>query len=251
MRLAGKVALITGAGRGIGAALARACAREGCAVVVNYSRSAGPAGEVVRSIVDAGGRALAVHCDVADLAMHDYLVGSAIKAFGRLDILINNAGIEIREPFLNATPQTWDTVFGVNLKGAYFLSQTAARAMAGSGGGKILNISSIHDHSPHRNNSIYSITKGGIRMMTRCLALELAESRIQVNALAPGAILTDMNREVLAESAFACQLAGRIPCGRVGGVDDICGAAVYLVSAESDYVTGTTLYVDGGLLLGS
>jgi len=251
MRLTGKVAIITGAGRGIGAALARACAREECAVVVNYSRSAEAADEVVRSILESGGRALAVQADVADLATHSRLVDAAVETYGRLDILINNAGIEIREPFLSATPQIWDTAFGVNLKGAYFLSQKAARSMMQTGGGKILNISSVHDHSPHRNNSIYSITKGGMRMMTRCLALELAENGIQVNALAPGAILTDMNREVLAEPAFERQLAGLIPCGRIGDVNDVCGAAVYLVSAESDYVTGTTLYVDGGLLLRS
>lgn len=251
MRLSNKVAIVTGAGRGIGASIARACAREGCSVVVNYFTSNGPAEEVVRSIVDEGGRAIAVKCNVGDLSAHDSLIAAAMDSFGRLDILINNAGIEKREPFLQATPENWDFTVDVNLKGAYFLSQRAARQMVAQTGGKILNISSVHDHSPHYNNSVYSITKGGMKMMTRCLALELAEYGINVNSLAPGAILTDINREVLAESTFRDQLIHRIPCKRIGDVEDIAGAAVFLVSAEAGYITGATLYVDGGLLLQS
>lgn len=249
MKLNGKVAIVTGAGRGIGAAIARACAREGCAVVVNYSRSAAAAAELVHSIIEDGGRAIAVKSDVADLSTHASLVSAAIDSFGRLDVLINNAGIEVRQPFLEATPETWDTIFAVNLKGAYFLSQAAARRMIADGGGKILNISSVHDHSPHSNNSVYSITKGGMKMMTRCLALELAEHRINVNSLAPGAILTDINREVLSDAALRDEITGSIPWKRIGSVVDIAGVAVFLVSPEAEYVTGATLYVDGGLLL--
>ena len=165
---------MTGGGRGIGAAIARALASEGAAVVVNYSRSANAAEETCAAIRAGGGCAAAVQADVANLADHDRLIATASERFGRLDILVNNVGVEFREPFLEAAPDTWETTFGVNLKGPYFLAQKAARIMRDSGGGKILNVSSVHEETPHRNNSIYAIAKGGMRMMTRCLAMELA-----------------------------------------------------------------------------
>lgn len=249
MRLSGRVAIVTGAGRGIGRAIAKGLAAAGAAVLVNYSRSSAEAEEATRDIVAAGGRAVAAQADVKELASHEGLISTALDRFGRLDILVNNAGIEFREPFLEATPESWDLTFGVNLKGAYFLSQRAARAMCNSGGGKILNISSIHDEVPIRNLSIYSLTKGGMKMLTKSLALELAEHRINVNSLSPGAILTDMNREALSDAAYRARVIDKIPWKRIGEVDDLVGAAVFLCSAESDYVTGTTLYVDGGILL--
>jgi glucose 1-dehydrogenase len=249
MRLNNKVAVVTGAGRGIGSALAKGFAAEGAAVVVNYSRSASEAEQVVRDIIAAGGRAIAVHADVKDLASHERLVSAALDSFGRLDILVNNAGIEFREPFLEASPESWDLTLGVNLKGAYFLSQRAARAMVSCGGGKILNISSIHDAVPIRNLSIYSITKGGMKMLTKSLALELAEHHVNVNSLAPGAILTDINREVLSDPAYRARVIEKIPWKRIGEVGDLVGAAVFLCCTDSDYVTGATLYADGGILL--
>ena len=249
MRLKGRAAIVTGAGRGIGSAIAKGLAAEGAAVIVNYSRSAAKAQQVADDICAAGARAVPVQADVKDLASHERLVSAALDAFGRLDILVNNAGIEFREPFLGSTPETWDLTFGVNLKGAYFLSQAAARVMMRFGGGKILNISSIHDQVPIRNLSIYSITKGGMKMMTKSLAFELAEHRINVNSLSPGAILTDINREALADPAYRARVIEKIPWKRIGEVQDLAGAAVFLCSAESDYMTGATLYVDGGFLL--
>ena len=249
MRLKGRAAIVTGAGRGIGSAIAKGLAAEGAAVIVNYSRSAAKAQQVADDICAAGARAVPVQADVKDLASHERLVSAALDAFGRLDILVNNAGIEFREPFLGSTPETWDLTFGVNLKGAYFLSQAAARVMMRFGGGKILNISSIHDQVPIRNLSIYSITKGGMKMMTKSLAFELAEHRINVNSLSPGAILTDINREALADPAYRARVIEKIPWKRIGEVQDLAGAAVFLCSAESDYMTGATLYVDGGILL--
>jgi glucose 1-dehydrogenase len=224
-------------------------AAEGAAVVVNYSRSAAQAREAVEEIVAAGGRAITVQSDVKDLAAHDGLVAAAVDTFGRLDVLVNNAGIEFREPFLEARPENWELTFGVNLKGAYFLSQKAARAMIRTGGGKILNISSIHDDVPIRNLSIYSITKGGMKMLTKSLAYELAEHHINVNSLSPGAILTDINREAFSNDAYRARVIEKIPWRRIGDPGDLVGAAVFLCSAESDYVTGATLYVDGGILL--
>jgi glucose 1-dehydrogenase len=249
MRLKDRVAIVTGAGRGIGSAIAKGLAGEGAAVVVNYSHSAARAEAVANGIRAEGGRAVAVEADVSDLAAHDRLVSAALDNFGRLDILVNNAGIEFREPFLEATPESWDLTIGVNLKGAYFLSQKAAGAMLRFGGGKILNVASIHDEAPIRNLSIYTITKGGMKLMTKSLALELADHRINVNSLSPGAILTDINREAFSDPEYRARVTGEIPWKRIGDAADLVGAAVFLCSAESDYVTGTTLYVDGGILL--
>jgi len=250
MKLKDKVAIVTGAGRGIGVALALGLAREGAAVVVNYSRSAAEANKVVGDIVAAGGRAVAIQADIMDLAHHDRLVATALDHFGRLDILINNAGIEFREPFLSTTPHQWDQTMGVNLKGVYFLSQKAALAMVRAGnGGKIINISSCHDTVPLNLRSAYGVSKGGLAMLTKSLALELAEHKINVNAVSPGAILTQMNSASLSVPEVRARLLARIPWNRLGHVEDCVGATVFLASADSDYVTGATLYVDGGLLL--
>jgi len=249
MRLKDRVAIVTGAGRGIGAAVAKGLAAEGAAVVVDEHRSEAEANGIVKEICAAGGLAVPIEAGVHDLSAHERLVCAALESFGRLDILINNAGVERRQPFLECTEENWDATVSVNLKGAYFLSQKAARVMAASGGGKIVNISSIHDEVPIRNLSIYSITKGGMKMLTKSLAYELAEHRINVNSISPGAILTDMNREVLSDPSYRARVLEKIPWKRIGDVQDVVGAAVFLSSPESDYVTGATLYVDGGILL--
>jgi len=250
IRLRDRVAIVTGAGKGIGAALAKGLAREGAAVVVNYSRSAKEAKEVVDGIVAAGGRAVAVQTDVQKLAEHERLISAAIDQFGALDILVNNAGLEYRESFLTTTEEQFDHTLGVNLKGVYFLSQKAAQVMVRAGkGGKIINISSCHDTVPLNLRSAYGVSKGGLAMLTKSLALELAEYKINVNSLSPGAILTEMNSATLSVPEVRTRLVSRIPWNRLGDVEDCVGACVFLASPEADYVTGTTLYVDGGLLL--
>lgn len=250
MRLRNLVAIVTGGGRGIGAALAKGLAREGAAVVVNYSRSADCADAVVRDIVSAGGKAVAVQADVSQISQHDELVSTTLKHFGALDILVNNAGIEIQEPFLTATEEQFDQTLGVNVKGVYFLSQKAAQAMIRAGkGGRIINISSCHDTVPLTLRSAYGVSKGGLAMLTKSLALELAEHNINVNAVSPGAILTDMNREGLSQPDILANLLNTIPLNRVGDMEDCVGAVVFLASREAGYVTGATIYVDGGLLL--
>jgi len=241
--------MITGANQGIGRALAKGLAREGARVVVNYPPWVPSAEDVVREIAEAGGQAVAAQADVKELSEHSRLVSTALERFGRLDILINNAGVEFREPFLSARPEIWEATMGVNLKAPYFLSQRAAEVMIRAGRGKIINLSSVHDTVPLPDRSVYAISKGGIAMLTRALALELAEHRINVNAIAPGAILTDLNREALSIPERRARLLDRIPWNRIGDVVDIVGAAVFLPSPESDYVTGATIYVDGGLLL--
>jgi glucose 1-dehydrogenase len=250
MKLKDQVAIVTGAGRGIGVALAKGCAREGAAVVVNYSKSADAAEEVVREIKAAGGRAVAVRADVKELPDHERLISAALDNFGGLNILVNNAGMEYRESFLTTTEAQFDQTLGVNLKGVFFLSQQAARVMIRAGkGGKIINISSCHDTVPLNLRSAYGISKGGLGMLTKSLALELAEHKINVNAISPGAILTEMNSAALSVPEVRARLLARIPWNRLGDVEDCVGAAVFLASSEADYVTGTTLYVDGGLLL--
>jgi glucose 1-dehydrogenase len=249
MRLKDSAAVVTGSSRGIGRALARGLAREGAAVVVNYVRAAAAAEEVVREICDAGGRAVALQADVGILSHHERIISAAVDNFGRLDILVNNAGFAIRQSFLDATPQAWDNILDVNLKGVYFLTQAAAKVMREAGGGKVVNISSVHDVLPMRRNSIYCVSKSGLAMVTKALALELAECGIQVNTVSPGAILTDENRGRLADPAYRSMVLETIPSKRIGEVEDLVGAVVLLASHEADYITGSTLYVDGGLLL--
>jgi glucose 1-dehydrogenase len=249
MRLAGRVAVVTGASQGIGRALALGLAREGARVVVNHPPSAASPRETLEEMSAFGAEARAVEADVADAAGQDRIIAAAVDGFGRLDVLVNNAGVQVREAFLTTSLAAWDLTIGVNLKAPFFLSQKAARVMARSGGGKIINVSSVHDTVPLAERSAYSISKAGLAMLTKALALELAEHRITVNAVAPGAILTDMNRQALSDPESRRRLVDRIPLNRLGDVSDLVGAAVYLASDESSYVTGATLIVDGGLLL--
>ena len=242
MKLQGKVAIVTGGARGIGSAIVQRFLEEGASV---YVADPSP-GETLQSSQYAD-RVTWSPVDIADPASHDALLAPVLARFERVDILVNNAGIQIREPILQAQPDHWDRIFSVNLKGPFFLTQRVARHMPA--GGSIINVSSIHDDRPARGNAMYSISKGGMRMMTRCQALEFADQGIRVNAIAPGAVATDINRDVLANPAFRHALEQRIPLKRIGAPEDIAGVAVFLASSDSSYMTGATLYVDGGLIL--
>ncbi|HWR49541.1 MAG TPA: glucose 1-dehydrogenase [Bryobacteraceae bacterium] len=249
LRLENKAAVVTGASRGIGRAIALGLAREGARVVVNYVTNRSAADEVVCLIRQAGGEAVAVHGDVSDRASHARILGTALDAFSRLDILVNNAGISKRQAFLEVEPDAFDYTLGVNLSGPFFLTQAAGRIMARSRTGKIINISSVHDAQPMPLNSAYCVAKSGLLMMTRCAALELAGSNIQVNCVSPGAILTDENSPRLEDPAYLARVLEKIPSRRIGSVEDVVGAVLLLASADSDYITGTVLYVDGGMLI--
>jgi len=248
-QLKDRVAIVTGASRGIGRAIALGMAREGAFVVVNYVASGTAAEAVVAEICSYGGQAIAVHADVGDLSHHDLLVAATRERFGRIDILVNNAGIARRQPFLDATADAWNEIMSVNLKGAYFLSQAVARVMVPQRAGKIINISSVHDTRPMAANSVYNISKAGLVMLTKSLALELAESGIQVNCVSPGAILTDETRERLADPSYRDRVLAKIPARQIGEPEDVVAAVLLLSSAASGYISGATIHVDGGMLL--
>jgi len=238
MRLEGKVAIVTGGSGGIGAAIVSRFVREGASVtIVDTSEPSNRA--------DAG--TPWIEADIANPDVYGLIVRECLDRYGKLDVLVNNAGIQIREPFLEAKVESWNRIFAVNLKAPYFLAQRAALAM--EKGGTIINIASVHDETPHRHNSIYCLTKAAMRMLTKSLALELAERGIRVNSISPGAIATNINRDVLSDEDSRRRLMAQIPLARIGVPEDIAGAAVFLASAESSYVTGATLYIDGGLLL--
>lgn len=249
-RLDGQVALVTGASRGIGAAIAEAFGAAGAAVAVNYLREETAAREVVQRIREAGGKAMAVAGDVAGEDTPALMLDAVQAELGIVDILVNNAGIECRRPFLEVSREGWEQQMGINLRGPFFLAQEAARRMVADGRpGRIINVSSTHETRPMPHNLVYNVSKAGLAMLTKSLALELAPHGITVNGIIPGAIRTDMNRHVLQDPAYEAKVLTKIPAGRIAAPSDCTGAALFLASAGAAYVTGTSVTVDGGLML--
>jgi glucose 1-dehydrogenase len=249
MRLAGKVALVTGASSGIGAAVAERFAAEGAHVCVNYRpgspRDKQAAEEAVARYATPG---IAFEADVTSRAGVEAMVAATVQAFGRIDIAVANAGIEIQRPFLEATDDEWDRVIGVNLFGAYVTAQVAARQMvAQGGGGRMIFMSSVHEDIPFPGYTSYCASKGGIRMLMRNIAIELAPHGITANDIAPGAIATPINQKVLDDPELKHNAISEIPLGRFGQPDEVASVAVFLASDDASYVTGSTYYVDGGL----
>ncbi len=248
-RFEGKVAVVTGAGRGMGRAIALAFGLEGARVVVaEVSPEHGI--EVAGEIRAGGGIASAVSADVSRVDEVTHLFAKAVKVFGSVDILVNNAGIGVAKPILDYTEADWDRQMGVNVKGVFFCSQAAARLMIPRRGGKIVNFASTSAFvSSSRPEVAYDTSKGAVRQMTISMAAELAPHGINVNAVAPGTIATEMSRSSLStDEGLAWQLA-RIPIGRVGKPDDIASVVLFLCSPEASYITGHTLVADGGWLL--
>ena len=248
MRLQGKTALITGSGRGIGRAIARRFAREGADVVINYSHSAGGAQDTLSDVEAAGRKGHIIQADVSIVSEAKQLIDEAVRHFGQLDMLVNNAGIEINVPFWKVSEEEYDRVLAVNLKGAFFTTQAMVQhLMETKRPGKIINISSVHEELPFPNFATYCASKGGLRMVTRDLAVELGRFGITINAIAPGAIETAINTKLLNDPVKLPALLQQIPLGRLGKPDDVAGVAAFLASADADYVTGSTYFVDGGL----
>jgi glucose 1-dehydrogenase len=248
VRLEGKVAVVTGAASGIGKAIALGFAAEGARVVINY-RPGGHSGvEVQNEIQEGRGEAIAIAANVDSRTDVEQMVAQALSRFGRLDIIVSNAGFERKTPFLEFTDEQWHKVIGVNLYGAFLVSQAAARQMVKQGaGGKIIFISSVHEDIPFPGYTAYCASKGGLRMMMRNLAMELAEHHINVNNIAPGAIATPINKNVLDNPEEKKKALSEIPWGRFGKPEEVASVAVFLASEEADYVTGSTYYIDGGL----
>jgi glucose 1-dehydrogenase len=246
MRLNGKIAVVTGGSRSIGRAIAIGFAREGASVVVNYGHNEEAAAEVVRTIEAAGGNAVAIRGDVAKSDDVNRLMAQAIDAYGRIDILVNNAAILKRTPFLEISEQEWDEILGLNLKGYFLCAQAAARQMVKQRSGVIVNMSSASEELAGINLTHYCCAKGGVRLLTRQLALELAPYNIRANSVAPGLIETDLNRSDLADPAFREHRLSMIPLKQIGTPDDVVGAAIFLASDESRLATGSTLFIDAG-----
>jgi NAD(P)-dependent dehydrogenase (short-subunit alcohol dehydrogenase family) len=249
MRLDGKKALVTGASRGIGRGIAVGLAREGCDVVVNFLRNREAAEITLQAVEEAGRWGYLVQADVSQVSEVQRLVYESERALGRIDVLINNAAISIIEPWSEVGEESWDRIMHTNLRSAFFCAQRTARGMIERDiRGSIINLSSTNGTVAESNVLTYNVSKGGMEMLTKSLALELASYGIRVNALAPGIIETDASTPFLADRAFRRHYQDHIPLKRFGRVDECVGAAVFLAADESSYITGQSIVIDGGLI---
>ena len=248
-RLAGKVAIVTGSGSGIGKAIAVRFATEGASVVVDYRNHVEDANDTKTKVEAAGGKAILVQADVSHLPDTQKLVDQAWQQFGSCDILVNNAGIEKKAAFWDVTEADYDAVLDVNLKGAFFLTQAFARRLRDAKKpGRIINMSSVHEDMVFPNFSTYCVSKGGMRMLMRDLAVELGPLNIAINNIAPGAIATPINDKMMANTKELDALLVNIPLGRMGKPEEVAGLALFLASDDAAYVTGSTYFLDGGLI---
>jgi len=246
-KLEGKVAIVTGSTRGIGKAIVKRYAREGAKVVVSGTNQA-LIEQVTNEIRQEGGTAIGIKCDVSKLDEINNLYDKTLEHYGEINIVVNNAGIAVFKPFVEVDPETVRRIWDVNLFGTFFSGQRAAKEMIRQGkGGKIINMSSLSEEVGTAHLTHYSTTKGGIKIMTKCMAIELAPYRINVNAIGAGVIDTDISKEEFDKPGVREAQVKRIPWGRLGQPEDIAGTAVFLASDDSEYVTGTTVFVDGGL----
>ena len=255
--LRGQKALVTGASSGIGEGIARALGAAGAAVVVNYAANAAGARRVAEAIQAGGVETLTIRADVAREADVESMFAEMLGAWGRIDILVNNSGIQRDAALTDMTLEQWNTVLGVNLTGMFLCTRAAARAMIGQAPapalsratGKILCVSSVHEVIPWAGHVNYAASKGGVRLFMQSVAQELAPYRIRVNSIAPGAIQTPINRPAWETPEALQSLLTLIPYGRIGVPEDIGRAAVWLASDAADYVHGQTIFVDGGMTL--
>ncbi len=255
--LEGQTALVTGANSGIGEAVARALAAAGAGVTVNYHSRPEDAERVVHDIQAAGGEAIAVQADVGNEDEVRAMFAQALDRFGTLDILVNNAGLQRDAAFVDMTLEDWNTVLNANLTGAFLCAREAAREFIRRGvrgevsraAGKILFVSSVHEVIPWAEHANYAASKGGMMLLMKSIAQELAPQKIRVNSIAPGAIRTNINRDAWDTPEDEQKLLQLIPYGRIGVPEDVARVAVWLASDDADYVHGASLYVDGGMTL--
>ncbi len=247
--LSGKVAWVTGGGSGLGRGAAEALAAAGARVVLSGRRGV-VLEEAARTLAAAGGSADWIACDVSRVPDIHQAAAELQKRHERLDILVNSAGVNRRAPSLDLAEEDWDWVVDINLKGTFFCCQAAGRVMKARGSGKIINIASLASEISFPNIAAYASSKGGVRQLTKTLAVEWAPYRINVNAIGPGWFRTDLNEELFQNPAWVERVSARIPWGRTGIPGDLGGLVVFLASPASDYITGEVIYVDGGALAG-
>lgn len=245
-KLDNKVAIVTGASKGLGKGIAIGLAKEGAKILVNYNSSKAHADEALKEIEAAGSSGIVYQADTRQKEQVEGMVNAAMQAFGKIDILVNNAGVMYNTPFLEIEESEWDKLIETNVKGYFLCGQTVAKEMVKQNSGKIINISSTRQVQSWPGNAHYGASKGAIYMMTRVMALELGPLGIQVNSIAPGTIATDLNKDTLSDEKFRTERLGRIPVRRFGKPEDLAGAAVLLASSESDFINGASLMIDGG-----
>jgi glucose 1-dehydrogenase len=252
MLLDGTTLIVTGGNSGIGEAIVVAAAAEGANIVIDYVVHPDETRDLVDKIESAGGHAVGVQADVSKPADLQRMVDTAVQSFGRLDVLVNNAGIETRTSILDTTEADYQRVLDVNLKSAFFGTQFAAKQfIAQGGGGLILNISSVHEDWPMPGNVAYCVSKGGTRMLTRTAGVELGPHDIRVVNIAPGAVATPINQTTMSDPTKLKTLDAAIPIGRIARPEDIADVVVFLASGKAAYMTATTVFIDGGIMQGS
>ncbi len=252
MSLKNKVAIVTGGNSGIGQAIVVELAREGANIVIDYVSHVGATMELERQIAKLGDQSIGINADVSQLADLQKLVDAAVSRFGRLDIMVNNAGIETRTSVLDTSEGQYDSVMRINLKSAFFGTQLAAKQMIKQGdGGRIINVSSVHEDWPMPGNTPYCLSKGGMRMLTRTSGVELAPHNILVVGVGPGAVSTPINTRTMGDPVKLAKLNAAIPLGRMARPDEIARVVGFLASDDSSYLTATTIFADGGIMQGS
>jgi glucose 1-dehydrogenase len=252
MLLKNKVAIVTGGNSGIGKAIVLELARQGANIVVDYISHPEAAEEVERQVALLGDKAVGVEADVSKVADLERLIAAALKAFGRLDIMVNNAGIETRTSVLETTEEQYEKVLDINLKSAFFGTQIAAKQMIKQGGGgRIINITSVHEDWPMPGNTAYCLSKGGMRMLTRTAGVELAPHNILVVGVGPGAVASPINLATMANPAEMAKLNAAIPLGRMAQPAEIASVVAMLAGGGANYITATTVFADGGLMQSS
>jgi glucose 1-dehydrogenase len=249
MSLKNKVAIVTGGNSGIGQAIVLELARQGAGIIIDYVVHPESTDALEKEIAKLGSQSIGVRADVSSVADLQKLVDAAVRSFGRLDIMVNNAGIETRTSVLDTTEAQYERVMNINLKSAFFGTQVAAAQMIKQGGGgRIINITSVHEDWPMPGNTAYCLSKGGMRMLTRTAGIELAKHNILVVGVGPGAVATPINLSTMNDPAKMAQLDAAIPLGRMARPEEIASVVAFLAGAGASYLTATTIFADGGIM---